>query len=113
MRYFNRRNNPNALAGLFLLFLLAVFAGPTVFPELLTNLGETITFIEIDEGVPCARLRTGEDRSTHQSLLGRTVSQEADPPISLSARTTSTSETFTISVIVGLVLLLVNAALPV
>lgn len=81
-RFFNRRENPNALAGLFLLILLAVFAGPTVLPELIAT---AVPFV--DEGVPCGRLRDGSDRAQHQSLLGREVSSDpTDAPISLIAR---------------------------
>lgn len=93
MRFLGRRDNSNTLAGLVLLVLLAVFAGPTVFPELLTTLGEMVQVIEIDEGAPCDRLRTAEDRTTHQSLIGRAVADEIDSPLSLSVRTGGLPET--------------------
>jgi len=97
-RFFNRGENPNALAGLFLLVLLAVFAGPTVLPELIAT---AVPFV--DEGVPCGRLRDGEDRAQHQSLLGREVSNDpSDPPISLVARSEgiNADSSITVSVVV-------------
>lgn len=84
MRYLNRAENPNTLAGIFLLILLAVFAGPTVFPQLIAT---SVPFA--DEGVPCSWLRSGENRAYNQSLLGREISQRSDSPISLSVRTGS------------------------
>lgn len=99
MRFLNRAENPNTLAGLFLLILLAVFAGPTVFPQLLAS---TIPFA--DEGIPCDWLRNGENRATNQSLLGRAISQRPDPPISLSVRTSAlpanTEANFSITIVV-------------
>lgn len=99
MRYINRTENPNTFVGIFLLLLLAVFAGPTVLPELLS---ENIAFV--DEGVSCGRLPSGEDRAIHQSALGRAVSEEIDPPLTLSVRTTPVpndgTQNFSISVIV-------------
>lgn len=77
---FNRTENPNAIVGLFLLVLLAVFVGPNMLPRLVSS------FIPgADEGVPCSRLRTANDRAFHQSLLGRAATN----PIALSVRTTS------------------------
>lgn len=80
----DRVDNPNTLAGIFLLILLAVFAGPTVLPQLIRN---TFSFVDAAEGPPCSTLRNGENRATHQSLLGREISQRIQPPISLSVRT--------------------------
>lgn len=96
-RFLNRRENPNALAGLFLLILLGVFAGPTVLPDLIAT---TVPFV--DEGVPCGRLRDGADRATNQSLIGREVSNNpGDPPISLEVRSEGLSgEAITVAVIV-------------
>jgi hypothetical protein len=84
MRFFNRRDNPNAIVGLFLLILLAVFAGPNTLPQLLST---AVPFV--DEGVPCEWLRPGSERAAHQSLIGRIVSQRSAPPISLSVRTST------------------------
>ena len=94
MRFLNRRENPNAIAGLFLLILLAVFAGPTVLPQLIAN---TIPFA--DEGVPCTRLHDGSERAEQQSLIGRAVSDDpSDPPISLRLRTGGVQPDNTISI---------------
>jgi hypothetical protein len=99
MRFFNRRDNPNTIVGLFLLILLAVFAGPNTLPRLLSS---AVPFV--DEGIPCDWLRQGEDRAAHQSLIGRIVSSETDPPLSLEVRTSSISgdpsQSFTITVVV-------------
>lgn len=82
MRYVSRTENPNAIAGIFLLILLAVFAGPNVLPRLLSD-----QFPFVYEGVPCDWLRAGDQRAIHQSLLGRAVADRVNPPISLSIRT--------------------------
>lgn len=98
MRFLNRRENPNAVAGLFLLILLAVFAGPTVLPALIAD---TLPFA--DEGVPCSWLRDGSLRAEHQSLIGRAVSTDpARSPISLRVRVSPVmpDSTVTITVIV-------------
>jgi hypothetical protein len=94
LRFINRRENPNAIAGLFLLILLAVFAGPTVLPQLIAN---TIPFI--DEGVPCTRLRDGSQRAVQQSLIGRAVSNDpSNPPVRLRVRTGGVEPDSTISI---------------
>lgn len=83
MRFINTRaENPNAVAGLFLLILLAVFAGPSALPRLISD-----QFTFVYEGVPCDWLRTGEDRAVHQSLIGRGVAFATDPPLSLTVTT--------------------------
>ncbi len=82
MRYVSRTENPNAIAGIFLLILLAVFAGPNVLPRLLSD-----QFPFVYEGVPCDWLRAGDQRAIHQSLLGRAVSNRVNPPISLTIKT--------------------------
>lgn len=85
MRFFNnRRDNPNAIVGMFLLILLAIFAGPTTLPQLVSSL---VPFV--DEGVPCSWLRQGSNRATFQSLIGREVANRSDPPLSLSVRTST------------------------
>jgi hypothetical protein len=68
MQLFRRSENPNAIAAIFLLVLLAVFAGPNTLPRLLSNV---LPFA--DEGAPCEWLRTAEDLAEHQSLIGRAV----------------------------------------
>ncbi|MCA0453214.1 MAG: hypothetical protein LCI00_04490 [Chloroflexi bacterium] len=80
MRYFRRSGNPNALVGIFLLVLLAIFAGPGMLPNLLPNI-----IPGADESIMCAWLRTGTERAQHQSLIGRTATN----PISLRVRTSA------------------------
>lgn len=92
----NRRENPNVFAAIVLLFLLVIFAGPNNLPRLISSL---LPFA--DEGVSCDRLRDGTNRAYHQSLLGRRVSQQPTPPISLEVRTTPiTDQAATISITV-------------
>lgn len=71
--------NPNLVVGIFLLVLLAVFAGPNTIPRALSNV---LPFAY--EGVPCSWLRQGVNRAQHQSLIGRAASN----PIALSLKTT-------------------------
>ncbi len=77
MRYFSRSDNPNALVGIFLLILLAVFIGPSMLPRIASSISPAI-----DEGVPCAWLRSGGQLAYHQSLIGRA----AQNPIRLAVR---------------------------
>ncbi|MCS6834992.1 MAG: hypothetical protein NZ750_03120 [Anaerolineae bacterium] len=67
-------DSSNTVIGIILLIVMLVFVGPNVIPGLLSR-----TFNFIDEGIPCTRLRTAEDRAAHQSLIGRL----AQNPISL------------------------------
>jgi hypothetical protein len=69
-------DSSNTVIGIILLVMLLVFVGPNVLPSLLAR-----TFPFIDEGVPCTRLQTAENRALHQSLIGRSAT---DP---LSIRT--------------------------
>ncbi len=80
MRLLRGSRNPNTLVGIFLLVLLAIFAGPGMIPNLLPSL-----IPGADESILCRWLRTGEDRAEHQSLIGRT----AQNPLSLRVRTTA------------------------
>ncbi|MEP7293606.1 MAG: hypothetical protein ABI835_17600 [Chloroflexota bacterium] len=80
MRYVRKSRNPNIFVGLILVLLLAVFAGPSTLPRLLSNV-----IPQFYEGVPCAWLRTATDRAFHQSLLGRS----AVNPFSMSVQSTS------------------------
>lgn len=61
-------DSSNTIIGIVLLVMLLVFVGPDVLPRLLSR-----SFPFIDEGVPCAQLRTASDRSRHQSLIGRST----------------------------------------
>ncbi|MGB1285696.1 MAG: hypothetical protein ACPG7F_04100, partial [Aggregatilineales bacterium] len=67
----------NTIIGIILLVMLLVFVGPNILPGLLAR-----TFPFVDEGVPCSRLRTTDDRAFHQSLIGR-ASQN---PLSIQVR---------------------------
>jgi hypothetical protein len=77
MRFFGR-DTPNILVGVFLLMLLAVFAGPNTLPRFISSV---VPFA--DEGVPCDWLRTADDRGNHQSLLARELSTSQNAPIAL------------------------------
>jgi hypothetical protein len=79
MQLLNPRENPNALVGLLALLLLVILAGPNLLPQLLNQFAPFV-----DEGVPCSRLRTANERAYHQSLIGREVSSETAPPFSLT-----------------------------
>ena len=61
-----RGDNPNTIVGIFLLVLLAIFAGPDTLPRLIS------AFVpNADEGIPCDWLHRARDIANHQSLLGR------------------------------------------
>lgn len=81
MSFLNPRDNPNALVGIFALVMLAILAGPNMLPVILNNVAPFV-----DEGVPCSRLRIGEDRAFNQSLIGRDVSLGFDSPLALTLR---------------------------
>lgn len=95
MSFFRRSGNPNLVVGIFLLVLLAVFAGPGTLPRLISSLVPNI-----DESIPCAWLRQGINRAEHQSLIGRAAAS----PISLRVRSTAVPSTpdgvLTITIIV-------------
>lgn len=84
---FNRTENPNAVAAVFLLVLLAVFAGPNVLPRLIAS----IPFV--DEGVACQNLRLGDERDIHQSLIGRAASSRPEAPIDLAISSNAVGST--------------------
>ncbi|MEQ8674368.1 MAG: hypothetical protein RLP44_09790 [Aggregatilineales bacterium] len=90
MGLFRRRGeNPNAVAGVFLLILLLAITGPNILPRL------TASIPVVDEGVPCRWLREGEQRAMHQSLIGRSASLVTASPISLAVETTALSSAST------------------
>ncbi|NDJ62673.1 MAG: hypothetical protein GYB67_16240 [Chloroflexi bacterium] len=70
----------NRIVGIFLLVMLLVIAGPQALPRLLSDTFPGIVY----EGTPCAWLRSPEDRSAHQSLLGRASTS----PFELRVQTT-------------------------
>ncbi len=79
MRYIRDSTNSNTIVGIFLLIILAVFAGPNALPTLLASI---IPFA--DEGVPCEWLRNADNREQHQSLIGRAASTiQGNPPITV------------------------------
>jgi hypothetical protein len=80
MRALRRASNPNLFVGLILLLLLAVFAGPSIVPRLLSSINP-----QFYQGVPCSWLRNAEDRGWHQSLIAR----NAPNPFSLAVQTTT------------------------
>jgi len=80
MRYIRRSNNPNLFVGLILLLLLAVFAGPSTLPRLLSNINP-----QFYAGAPCSWVHMADDRGFHQSVLGR----EATNPFSVTVQTTA------------------------
>lgn len=86
MQLFRNTRNPNGIAAVFLLVLLAIFAGPDVLPRLIAS----VPFI--DEGVACDDLRLADDRDQHQSLLGRAASSRFEPPISLTIESTAITQ---------------------
>ena len=59
-------DSSNSIIGIVILVLLTVFVAPDILPQLVA---ETIPFV--DEGLPCSRLLTAQDRANHQSLIGR------------------------------------------
>lgn len=73
---FRQSNTSNRLFGILLLLILFFIVGPNSLPNLISR----IPFA--DEGVPCSRLPTANNRGTHQSLIGRI----SDDPISLEVR---------------------------
>lgn len=74
-----RTRNTNVFMGLILLLLLAVVAGPSMLPRLISSV-----IPQFYEGVPCGWLRTASDRAFHQSLLGRSAAN----PFSVSIQST-------------------------
>lgn len=85
MQLFRRTENPNAVAAVFMLVLLAVFAGPDVLPRIFSS----IPFV--DEGVACDNLRLGDERDVHQSLIGREVATNPEAPLNLNIVTNTIS----------------------
>lgn len=80
MSIFRTTNNPNALVAIFLLLMLAIFAGPGTLPKLISSV-----IPGADESVPCNWLRQGTNRAIHQSLVGRAAQQ----PLKITVKTTA------------------------
>jgi hypothetical protein len=62
------------MVGIFLLIVLAVFAGPNALPRLLSSIVPNA-----DEGVPCVWLPQIDNNGRHQSLVGRLASEGESP----------------------------------
>lgn len=77
MAIFRSRDNRQVITGLFLLVLLASFAGSNALPNFLSELVPWF-----DESIPCGWLKTGDNRAQHQSLIGRSTSN----PLALEVR---------------------------
>jgi len=95
MRYFRRAGNTNALVGIFLLVLLAIFAGPGMLPNLLPSL-----IPGADESIMCSWLRTGTERAQHQSLIGRSATNPLSLKVRTSALPTQPGQTLTVSIVI-------------
>jgi hypothetical protein len=95
MQLLRNVENPNTVAGVLLLILLLVFAGPSTIYSLISR---TAPGISID--TPCEWMRNSPDRANHQSWLGRSASS----PIILEVATTAMPSTpdgvLTITIIV-------------
>jgi hypothetical protein len=90
-----RGDASNTVIGIILLIMLLVFVGPNVIPDLLSR-----TFPFVDEGVPCQRLRTANDRARHQSLIGRAAQNPLSLRVETSTLPTDVNGMLRISVIV-------------
>ena len=84
MSFLRRPTSTNALVGIFLLVLLAVFAGPGMLPRIISSV-----IPSADESIPCEWLRRGDNRAEHQSLIGRSIAN----PISVRVRTSALPRT--------------------
>jgi hypothetical protein len=79
MQLLRNVENPNTVAGVLLLILLLVFAGPSTIINLFSRVAPNLP---ID--TPCDWMRNSSDRARHQSWLGRS----ATSPISIEVATT-------------------------
>jgi hypothetical protein len=95
MQLLRNVENPNTVAGVLLLILLLVFAGPSTIYSLISR---AVPGVSID--TPCDWMRNSPDRARHQSWLGRS----ATSPIVLEVATTAMPSTpegvLTITIIV-------------
>lgn len=95
MQFLRRPTSTNALVGIFLLVLLAVFAGPGMLPRIISSI-----IPSADESIPCEWLRSGEDRANHQSLIGRS----AVSPLTLRVRTSALPRTAEEKLVINIVI---------
>ncbi|NWF68878.1 MAG: hypothetical protein HXY40_07320 [Chloroflexi bacterium] len=95
MQLIRNSDNPNTVAGIMLLVLLLVFAGPNTIYNLVSR---AVPGLSID--TPCDWLRTSPNRGTNQSLLGRAATNPLRLEVSSSAVPNAPGGTLTITVIV-------------
>jgi hypothetical protein len=95
MQFLRRPTSTNSLVAIFLLVLLAVFAGPGMLPRIIASI-----IPSADESIPCEWLRSGIDRAAHQSLIGRS----AVNPIVVSVRTSALPRTAEERLVISIVI---------
>ncbi len=95
MSFFRRPSNPNSLVAIFLLVLLAIFAGPDLLPRIITAVLPSAT-----ESIPCEWLRSGVQRAEHQSLIGRSAVNPLTIRVRTSALPRAAEERLTITIII-------------
>lgn len=95
MSFFRLRRNDdsNDVIGVILLVMLLVFVGPNVLPRLLSE-----SFPFVDEGAPCDRLRTPENRGSHQSLIGRAAVDPLELRVQPSTLPTDDTGSFSVRI---------------
>lgn len=94
MGIFRRSSNNSFLVGAILLLLLLVFAGPNNLPRFVSAV-----FPSVYEGIPCAWLRTADDRANHQSLLGRSAENPLTVRVVASTISRDPAGIFTVQII--------------
>lgn len=95
MGILRRSDNPNLLVGLFLLVMLAIFAGSGLLPNVVSSI-----IPNADESIPCGWLRTGLERAEHQSLIGRSATNPIEVRIRTSPLPNQSGQTLRLTVIV-------------
>lgn len=95
MRLMRQSGNRNILVGIFLLVLLAIFAGPGFLPNLLPTV-----LPWADEGIPCQWLRAADDRARHQSILGRRDDAQLSLRVRSSALPSVPGESLVVNIII-------------
>jgi len=95
MRYIRRSRNPNLFVGLILLLLLAVLAGPSTLPRILSNINP-----QFYQGAPCSWVHTADDRADHQSILGRSATNPFSLSVQLTPLPTDASGVWDVNIII-------------
>jgi hypothetical protein len=88
-------DSSNTTIGIILLLMLLVFIGPNILPSILSR---SLAFV--DEGVPCTRLRSAENRGFHQSLIGRNARNPLEIRVLPSAAPNTIDGTLTIRIVI-------------